>query len=127
MVEEIRNEDVKVEKAMSSEERNMAMLCHLSSFLGFIVPFGNILGPVLVWGLAREKYPLVDDQGKESMNFQISIAIYSLISGLLIFVLIGIFLLIVVVLFCLINVIRAAISANKGEKFRYPLCVRLIK
>lgn len=111
----------------SSEERNMAMLCHLSSFLGFIVPFGNILGPVLVWGMAREKFPLVDDQGKESLNFQISIAIYSLISILLMFVLIGIFLLVAVVLFCLINVIRGSICANKGEKFRYPLNLRLIK
>jgi uncharacterized Tic20 family protein len=111
----------------SSRERNLAMLCHLSSFLMIIVPFGNVLGPALVWALGREKYPLVDDQGKESMNFQLSIAIYSLVSVVLMAVLIGVFLLAVVVLFCLINVIRAAISANNGEKFRYPLCIRLIK
>ena len=111
----------------SKPENTLAMFCHLSAFSAFIIPFGNFLGPLLIWLLKKDEYPLIDDQGKESLNFQISIFLYPLACLILWFLFIGIPLMFVVVLFAMIQVIKASISANKGEKYRYPFCVRLIQ
>ena len=55
------------------------MLCHLSSLAGSVIPFGNIVGPLVVWLIKKDEYAFVDDQGKESLNFQISITIYTVV------------------------------------------------
>ena len=111
----------------SSDERMWGMLCHLSTFAGYLVPFGNILGPLVVWLVKKDEYAFVDDQGKEALNFQISITIYSLVSGILILALIGIVLLIAVIIFSVVMTVIAAIKANGGEYYRYPLTIRLVK
>ena len=111
---------------MDKDARMWGMLCHitaLSSFAG--VP--GFIGPLVIWLLKKEDYPFVDDQGKESLNFQISIFIYALISVVLIWIVIGFFLMIAVTIFNLIFVIVATIKANNGEYFRYPMTIRLIK
>ena len=108
------------------EERMWAMFCHLGGLAGFIFPFGNIIAPLVIWLVKKEEYPLVDDQGKESINFQISMTIYILASVVLIFLVIGIPLLIILGIFSLIVVIIAAIKANEGEKYRYPLTIRFL-
>ena len=56
-----------------NEERTFAMLCHLLVFSGYFIPFGNIIGPLIIWIVKRDDHPLVNDQGKEVLNFQISI------------------------------------------------------
>jgi uncharacterized Tic20 family protein len=109
------------------EERNMAMLAHLTVFAGFIIPFGNIIGPLLIWLLKREEMPFVDDQGKEALNFQISVLIYFLASAVFIVVLVGIVLIAAVGVFDVVCTIIAAVRASEGIKYRYPLCIRLIK
>jgi uncharacterized Tic20 family protein len=108
-------------------EKTLAMFCHLSALSVFIIPFGNFLGPLIIWLLKKEEYPLIDDQGKESLNFQISIFLYSLICLVLWFLFIGIPMMVVLVLFAIIQVIKASMQANKGEKYRYPFCLRFIK
>ena len=112
----------------TKDARMWAMFCHISSLAVFVIPFvGHILGLLLIWILKKEEFPFVDDQGKEALNFQISITIYGIISGILIFVVIGIPILIVLGLFALIMVVIAAISADDGKPYRYPLTIRLIK
>lgn len=113
--------------ALSKDERMWAMLAHISAVAGFIFPFGNIIGPLLIWILKKEEYPFVDDQGKEALNFQISITFYVIISIILVFVIIGIPLIIIVGLFALIMAIIAAINAYDGNAYRYPLTFRVIK
>ena len=108
------------------EERMWAMFCHLSGLAGFIFPFGNIIAPLIIWLVKKEEYELVNDQGKESLNFQISMTIYIIASVILIFLVIGIPLLIILGIFSLIVVIIAAIKANEGEKYRYPLTIRFL-
>ncbi len=103
------------------------MLCHLSSLAGFIFPHGNIFGPLAVWLIKKDQIPFVDDQAKESLNFQINLTIYALAAGLLCIVLIGIPILIGVFIFGIIHVVRAIDQAQKGEKYRYPLTIRFIK
>jgi uncharacterized protein len=111
----------------SSDERMWAMLCHLSAFAGYLVPFGNILGPLVIWLIKKDQYAFVDDQGKEALNFQISIMIWAAVAAVLCFVIIGIPLLIAIVIFSIVMTIIAAIKANGGESYRYPLTIRLIQ
>ena len=111
----------------SKDERTWAMLCHFSAFAGLIFPFGNILAPLIIWLIKKDEMSFVEDQGKEVFNFQISMTIYLLISGMLCFILIGIPILIGLVIFSFIITIIAAISANDGKSYRYPINLRLIK
>jgi len=103
------------------------MLCHLSALSGFIIPFGSLLGPLVVWQIKKNQYPIVDDQGKEALNFQITVTLAAIVSAILIVLLIGIFLLIAVGIASLVFTIIAAIKANNGETYRYPFALRLIK
>ncbi|MCD5397710.1 DUF4870 domain-containing protein [candidate division NPL-UPA2 bacterium] len=112
---------------VSRQEKMWAMLCHLGAFSGFIIPFGHIIAPLVIWLIKKEGSPLVDDQGKESLNFQISMTIYYLVAGILTLILIGFVLLIGLVIFSIIMVIMASVKANDGEKFRYPLRIKFIK
>lgn len=104
----------------------LVMLCHLSAFAGLFVPFGNVWGPLVVWLIRRDQSPEVDAHGKESLNFQISMTIYLVVSFLLSFLLIGIPLLIAGAIFWLVVVIIASVRANAGELYRYPLSIRFI-
>ena len=108
------------------DENLWGMLCHLSALAGFVIPFGNIIAPLIIWILKKDEFPHVDDQGKESLNFQISITIYFIIGVILVFVAIGIVILPLIALFALIMIIIASIKANDGVKYRYPLTIRLV-
>jgi uncharacterized Tic20 family protein len=104
-----------------------AMFCHLASLVGYVgIPLGNLLGPLVVWLISREKHPFIDDQGKESLNFQITVTLLLLISGITVCVGIGFVLLIVVAIYGVIMPIIAAVKSNKGELYRYPATMRLI-
>lgn len=108
------------------DENMWAMLCHISVFAGFFIPFGNIIAPLVIWLIKKDEFPLVHDQGKEAINFQITISIYLIISLFLIIIIIGIPLLIGLGLFDFIVTIIAAIKANEGVKYRYPMSIRFI-
>ncbi len=112
----------------NSEHRNWGMASHLSSFAMYLmIPFANILGPLIVWLIKKDEMPFVADQGKEALNFQITMTIAGFICFLLSFVVIGIFLFILLAIFVFVITIIAAIKANKGEYYRYPVNLRLIK
>ena len=112
---------------ISKDSLNMGMLCHLLAFSGFIVPFGTILGPLIFWLVKKDSDPYVDEQGKESLNFQISMMIYAIVSGILILLAVGVILLPVVLLANLILTIIGTIKASKGEPWKYPVTIRLVK
>lgn len=111
---------------MSSEEKNWGMACHLAAFAGWIVPFGWILGPLVVWLIKRNQLSFVDEQGKEALNFQISLMIYGIVAGILCLILIGFLLLVALAILQIVCVIMAAIKASNGEDYRYPLTIRFI-
>jgi len=111
----------------SKDERTWAMLSHFSALCMFIFPFGNILAPLIIWLIKKEEMPFVENQAKEVLNFQISMTIYLLISGILCFILIGIPFVIGLGIFNVIITIIAAISANDGKYYRYPINLKLIK
>lgn len=123
---------------VQASDRTWDIFCHLSALAMFLaVPFGNILGPLVVWLIRREKSPSVDAHGKESLNFQISLTLYlfiaTRITAALMLILIGFLLLpflivalIVVPVLDLIFVVIAAVKASNGEFYRYPFTLRLV-
>ena len=121
------NKPAQKEAPTNRDENMWAMFCHLSALVGFAIPFGNNIAPLIIWTLKKDEYPHVNDQGKEAINFQLSITVYILISVILVFVVIGIPLLIILGIFSLIMTVIAALNANDGKKYRYPFTIRFIK
>src|SRR5438876_68760 len=109
---------------LDRDERRWAMLCHLSALSGYVIPMAHVLAPLLIWSWQRERFPLVDDQGRESLNYQLSMTIYMIVAALMCLVLIGIPILIGLCVFDCVIVIVAAVRANTGEAYRYPLTIR---
>lgn len=115
--------------------RTWTVLCHLSALAGFIIPAaGHLVGPLIVWLLKRDDSREIDEHGKESLNFQISMFIYTAALGvicfILMFVLIGFLLLpLFAVLYVadIVLVIIASMKANDGTLYRYPFTIRLLK
>jgi len=112
---------------VSKDERTWGMLAHLSALLGyFLLPFGNVIAPLVIWLVKKDESQFIADQAKESLNFQISLMIYALVSGVLIIVIIGIFLLGAIYIFGIVMTIIGTIKSNNGVVYRYPLTIRLI-
>ena len=111
---------------VTPEEKNMAVVCHVAAFAGLVIPFGNIAGPLVVWLLKRDEMPFVDDQGKESLNFQITMTIAFVIAALAILLLVGFLLLPVLGIYWLVAIIIAAVRTSEGKVYRYPFTFRFI-
>ena len=103
------------------DSRNMGMLCHL---LGL---FTSFIGPLVLWLIKKDTDKFVDDQGKEALNFQITVMIASFVGGLLTMVCIGVILLAAVWIADLVLCILACVAASKGQYYRYPFTLRLVK
>lgn len=108
-------------------DRLWAMACHLSALLGYCVPLGNIVAPLVIWLAKRDQSAYIDEQGKEALNFQITMTIAFCVAVVMVFIVVGIFLLPILALVNLILIIIAAISVYKGQSFRYPFCLRFVK
>lgn len=119
-----------VSKEVNRDARMWSMFCHLAGLAGFVIPviLSGIIAPLIIWQIKKDDHPFIDENGKEALNFQISIGIYALVSILLIPVFcIGAFLLTAVGIFNLVFMLIAAIKANNGFHYSYPLCIRFIK
>jgi uncharacterized Tic20 family protein len=110
-----------------SDEKTWAMFTHFASLSGGYIPLGNIVGPVVVWNLKKNESSFVDRHGKLSVNFQISIMIWTLCCIPLCFVLIGIPLVIGLVIIDFVYTIINGIRASNGEEARYPFTIRFVK
>ena len=113
--------------APSADDRQWGMFAHLSALSGVVIPFGNIIGPLVVWQIKKDTLPFAADQGKEALNFNITMLIAAFIGFLLTFVLIGLVLLPLIGIAWLVFTILAGIKANEGVASRYPFALRLIK
>lgn len=119
-------------REMNEEARKWAMIAHLSALVGLLGNgIGFLLGPLIVWAIKKDDHPFVDEQGKEAMNFQLSMIIIGVVAFALIFTIIGILIavpvLILVAIVAVVLPIVGGIRANEGEHYRYPFAWRLIK
>jgi hypothetical protein len=111
----------------SAEIRTWCVLCHASALLGlFFHFFGHLLGPLVVWLIKRDASPEIDANGKESLNFQLSMLIYDIVAGILCIVLIGIPILIALWVLNTVFVIIASVKTSNGEFYRYPFTIRFL-
>lgn len=123
-----------VSRNPDANQRNVALACHLLGLTGFVIPFGHIIGPLVLWLVKRDGQPFVEDHGKEALNFQISYTLWFILAGILAFLLIwtvvvpvliavGMF---VLALIWIVTLITAAMRASRGESYRYPFTLRLV-
>lgn len=118
-----------------TQARTWNMWCHLSALAVLIgVPFGNVLGPLLVWQLKKNEFPSVEIHGKAALNFQLTVLIAAAVvfaaGFILSLIFIGIFLFPVAILIGLCGVVFAIIAgvkANDGEEYRYPYSIEFVK
>jgi uncharacterized protein len=107
--------------------RTTAVIAHLSTFAGLIVPFGSVIGPLAVWLTRRDRDPFIDQAGREALNFGITIAIYGTVLLVAALLLIGIPFLIIGVVAWVVLASLAAVKASEGQAYRYPLTLRLVR
>ena len=108
--------------------RNMAMAAHLTALIAWVgVPFGHIIGPIVVWLTQKDSSEFINYHGRESLNFQLSITLYSVIAFLLCFIFIGFLLLPAIFIMHITLSIIAAMRANEGEYYRYPMTIRFLR
>ncbi|MFQ3579495.1 MAG: DUF4870 domain-containing protein [Bacteroidales bacterium] len=112
---------------LTPEDKNMGMLCHLISLAGLVIPFGNLIGPIIIWYMKKDSSPFVNENGKSSINFQITVTIAIIISGILCFIFIGFILLPIIGILSIVFAILKGMNANKGEISRYPYSMSVIK
>jgi uncharacterized protein len=112
---------------LSTDTTNWGMFAHLSALIGFIIPFGNVIGPLVIWLTKGKEIEFVATEAKEALNFQITMLLAFIVAWVLVFILIGFLLMALLAIADLILVIMAAISASKGQPYRYPFALRLIK
>ena len=105
----------------------MGMLCHLTG-LSWMVSLPGIVGPLIIWLIKKDEMPFVDDQGKESINFQITMLIGSVVLTIIAVATCGFGLVLapVLVVFVIVFPIVGAIKANAGQYYRYPMTIRLV-
>ena len=108
--------------------RTWTILCHASALLGVFLHFpGHVLGPLIVWLAKRDESPELDAHGKEAVNFQLSMLLYTIISGVFCLVLIGFVFLAILWVLNAVFVIIASIKASDGKFYRYPMTIRFIQ
>ncbi len=113
---------------LSDDACKTASLLHLSAFVGLLGNgIGFILGPLVVWFLKRDDDPFIDEQGREAVNFQITMTLAAIVSAVLMAVLIGFLLLPIVLIAMVVLPIIAAMRTRDGEAYRYPFTIRFIK
>ncbi|QDU86379.1 hypothetical protein Pla163_35300 [Planctomycetes bacterium Pla163] len=114
-----------------ADERQMAMFAHLSMLSFFLTGIGLLAGPIVVWLMKKDESAFVDENGKEAINFAISIVIWNIAAFVMFFTVILIPVSFVIwigsSLFLLVMSIVAGLKANEGTIFRYPLTFRLLR
>jgi uncharacterized Tic20 family protein len=117
-----------------NQVRMWNMFCHLSALSGVMIPFGNVIGPLLIWQIKKQEIPSVEAHGKASLNFQLTVllavAACTVLGFILSVILVGVlfFFLIPPVAICgLVFAVIAGVKANEGKEYRYPYSLNLVK
>ena len=105
----------------SDDAKTMAMLAHLLAI------FTGFLGPLIIWLIKKDQSPFVNQEGKEALNFQLTLLIAYVVGGVTACLVIGFFILAAASIAGIVFCILAAMTVSKGLPYRYPVCIRFIK
>ncbi len=115
-----------VDVAPTESERSRSMAIHLCGLLAFVIAPVAIVIPLVLWLTKKDESAYINDHGREAMNYNLSIWLYAVISTILMLVCVGYFLLAGLVVFDIVIMIVAAVQANGGHYFRYPITIRFV-
>jgi uncharacterized Tic20 family protein len=122
------NDVIETPGTPDKDARTWAMVCHLSALVGFVIPgIGFVLGPLVVWALKRDDSPFIDAQGKEALNFQLTMFLAFVVSMVLVVVFVGLLLAAALAVAEVILIVIAAVKVTEGVDYRYPVNIRFIK
>ncbi len=102
-------------------ERQWGTLTHLSGLVAAFTLVG-IAAPIILWLVKKDESPYIDDHGKEATNFQLSMLLYTVVLGAVTCGVAAVPLMIANIICCII----ASVAANRGEFYRYPICIRFL-
>jgi len=105
----------------SSDAKTMAMLCHLLAI------FTGWIGPLVIWLIKKDESPFINQQGKEALNFELTLMIGVVAGVATICIAVGGIILLAVSVVNIVFGILSTIEVNKGRPYRYPVCIRFIK
>lgn len=108
------------------DEQLWGLILHITAFAGFLIPFGNIIGPLIVWQIKKDESRFLDAVGREAVNFHIAVTVYTFVSAILVFLFIGIILLAAIVLGMIVLTVIAAVKASNGKCYRFPMIFRVL-
>ena len=100
---------------------------HLSVLAGYAVPIAGIVVPIAIWQMKKDSLPNIDAHGKNAVNWIISLILYLVVSAILAIVVIGVPLLFALAVVAVVFPIVAAIKANNGEVWKYPMSISFLK
>jgi uncharacterized Tic20 family protein len=112
---------------IEQETRTWGLLLHLSLLAGYVTAGLGFVAPIVIWQLKKNELPLLDQHGKNAVNWLISKLIYAVVCFLLFFVIVGIPLLVVLGILGIIFPIIAGVKANNGVVWKYPLAITFLK
>ncbi|MEM1406945.1 MAG: DUF4870 domain-containing protein [Bacteroidota bacterium] len=107
-------------------DKQWALIAHLGTLAGYIIPFGNIIVPLVVYVSKKDESEYIREHARESLNFQITLTLLVIVAVITIVLMVGILFLIVLPIVNLIFIILAALAIDKGEFYRYPLAIKFI-
>lgn len=107
--------------------KQWGLFLHLSLLAGYLVPLGGLVVPILIWQMKKQEIPGLDEHGCNAVNFIISMIIYAVLCIPLVFIIIGIPLLMVLGILGVVFPIIAALKANDGLCWKYPMAITFLK
>lgn len=111
---------------VNAEEKQWKVILHLSALSGFVIPCGNIIGPLVVWLIKKPEMPGIETEGRKVLNFQISYTIYMILAALSFYICVGIVVFPAVFIAWLIFLIIGAIKVSNGENYEFPLTIKML-
>jgi uncharacterized Tic20 family protein len=111
---------------INERDRPLAVMTHLSALTGYFIPLANLIIPLVIWLVKRHESPDIDAVGREVVNFNLTMVVYFFLGFLLSFILVGFLLLFALWVFGIVVTIIAALRANDGWRYRYPLTIRFL-
>lgn len=118
---------MEITQTTSNSERELGMLTHLLAFAGMAMPFGSIVGPLVIWLMKKDESEFLDATGRAVLNFQISYVIWTFAALVLCFFIIGFPMLFVLPILNVIFTIIGAVKARDGIVWDYPMTIQFLR
>ncbi len=112
---------------MTTNEKTLAVVSHLAPIAGYFIFIGHVIIPLTILLVKGKDSKYIEYHARESLNFQISMTIYWLVTIALIYLIVGLLIAIPLGIFQFVVMVIASFRAGHEQEYRYPLCIRFIR